>query len=160
MMKKSEWITLILAISSICLFFIALSMDYGGWRTFLGYLSFPVFIFSLGGWKNQEQRFNRVEKILIVLFFSALAVAILYSLLYCGITDSHDGWIYLTILALILVAGGWIAWYNLYGNGWLYQRLSWIGGSFLPIEKMGKGQLTIWRVESLDKNWLVSICLR
>lgn len=115
MMKKSEWISLIVFISSVCLFLISLQLDYGGWRTFLGYLSFFVFMFSLGGWK--EQGFNRVEKILITLLFSALAVASLYALLYCGFTDAHGDWIYFIFLALVLIVAGWLIWSFFCGKG-------------------------------------------
>lgn len=151
-MKKSEWISLGVFISSICLFLVALTLDYGGWRTFLVVLSILFFLFSLGGWKKQEQGFNRVEKTLIVLFVSAFAGLILFTLLYCGLTDAHDGWVYLTFLALILIAGGWFAWYCLYGNGWLNQRINWLDDVFLSSKKEGKGDSVVRRSMSIDKN--------
>lgn len=152
-MKKSEWILLIIAVSSsVCLFLIALTIDYGSRRSFLGSLSFMAFIFSLGGWKKQELGFNRVEKVLIILLFSALVVANLYALIYCGFTDAQDGWIYLSFLGVILMAVGWFAWYGLYGNGWLNQRMNWLGGDFPPSKKVGKGNWVICRSTSIDKH--------
>lgn len=152
MMKKSEWISLIVFISSVCLFLLALQFDYGGWRTFLGFFSLFVFILSMGGWKKQEQGLNRVEKVLIILLFSALAITNLYALIYCGFTDSHDGWIYISFLTVLFLTGGWFAMYCLYGNGWLNQRVNWLGGDFPPSKKEGKGSSVVRRSTSIDKN--------
>ena len=92
-------------------------------------------------WIYQEQGLNSVEKVLIILIFSALAVANLYALIYCGFTDAQDGWIYLSFLDVILLTVGWLAWYSLYGNGWLNQKMNWLGGDFLPSKKVGKGNV-------------------
>ena len=112
-------------------------------------VSLFLFLASMGGFHGEEHESNRVERIIIILFFSALAAINIYALLYCGFNDS---WIYLAFLALILLGAGWFAWYCIYGNGWLNQRMNWLGGDFPPSEREGKGDLVIRRSTSIDKN--------
>lgn len=115
-MKKSEWISLIIAVSSICLFLISSQFDYGGWRTFFVVTSVVIFLASMGLPFGEENEFNRVQKIISILFFSSFAAFILFGLLYCGLTES-GGWFYLTFLALILIVAGGIIWCFFGGGG-------------------------------------------
>lgn len=152
-MKKEETISLLLALGFVVFITIALLLDYGGWRKALVILAVILLILSMGPFKTEGQKHNRVEKFVIIFIFSALAGMIAFSLLYTGITDFHsDGWIFLTFFVVMGTAVGYFAYYCLRGKGWLNFRINWLGVLAPPPTREGKGETKAFKVVSFDKN--------
>lgn len=152
-MKKEEIISLSFALGFVVSITIALLLDYGVWRKALVILAVILLILSMGPFKVEGQKHNRVEKFVIIFVFSALAGMIAFSLLYTGITDfNSDGWIFLTFFVVFGTAVGYFAYYCLRGKGWLNFRINWLGVLATPPTREGKGKTKAFKVVSFDKN--------
>lgn len=152
-MKKEEIISLSMALGFVVSITVALLLDYGVWRKALVILAGILLILSMGPFKAEGQKHNRVEKFVIIFVFSALAGMIAFSLLYTGITDFHsDGWIFLTFFVVFGTAVGYFAYYCLRGKGWLNFRINWLGVLATPPTREGKGKTKAFKVVSFDKN--------
>lgn len=141
LVKKEETISLSLALGSIVSITIALLLDYGGWRKALVILAVILLILSMGPFKAEGQRRNRVEKFVIILFFSAFAGVNAFTLLYLGIKNFHqEGWIYLVLFSLVSTAVGYYAYFSIRGEGWLNTSTNWMGIVAPPSVRAGKGK--------------------
>ena len=147
-MKKEEIISLGLAIVAVILMPIGLSFDYGVWRTSFVILSVVSLLVSMGAFKQGDP--NRMERILRIVFFSAFALVILFSLVYTGFTDGHDGWAYLLFVALLLGGSGFFAYFYIWGKGWLNMRASWLDVDSPPASKEGRGKAKTFTILPID----------
>lgn len=116
-MKKEEKISLSLVFGFVVSFTIALLLDNAGWRKAFVILAVIQLLLAMGPYKAEDQKLNRVEKLVIIIFFSAFAGLITFTPLYLGITDFHNGgWIYLVFFAVICTAIGYFAYFCFQGK--------------------------------------------
>lgn len=152
-MKKEETISLSLALGFVVSITVALLLDYGGWRKALLILAVILLLSSMGPFKAEGQKLNRVEKFMVIAFFSAFAGMIAFTFLYLGITDFHQGgWAYLVLFSVMYTAVGYIVYSCLRGKGWLNTRKNWMGVLSPPPTREGKGKTKAFKVVSFDKN--------
>ncbi|MCR4847738.1 MAG: hypothetical protein K5920_02660 [Bacteroidales bacterium] len=152
-MKKEETISLLLLLGFAASLTIGLLLDYGGWRKFLVILSFFLLLFSMGLYKGEDHKANRVEKLVMIVFFSVFGGMIAFSLLYSGITNLHEGgWLYFAFFVVLGTAAGCVAYYFLRGKGWLYTRKSWLEVAAPLATREGRGETKAFKVVSLDKD--------
>ncbi len=152
-MKKEETVSLLLALGSTVSITIALLLDYGGWRKALVILAGILLILAMGPFKAEGQKLNQVEKFVIIIFFSAFAGVNVFTLLYLGITELHEGgWLYLVLFSVIGTAVGYFVCFCFLGKGWLNSRTNWLGILSPPPKREGKGKTKAFKVVSLDKN--------
>lgn len=152
-MKKEETISLSLALGFVVSITIALLLDYGGLRNAMVILSVILLLLSMGPFKVKGQNHNRMEKLVIRVFFSAFAGMIAFTCLYLGITEFHnDGWIPLTFFSVIGAAVGYFVYFCFQGKGWFNRRTNWMGVISPPSTREGKGEMKAFKIISLDKN--------
>lgn len=152
-MKKEETLSLSFVLGFVLSVTIALLLDNGGWRNAFVILAVILLLLAMGPFKAEGQKPNRVEKLVIIIFFSAFAGLIAFTFLYLGITDFHQGgWPYLVLFSVMVTAASYFAYVCFRGKGWFNRRTNWMGVLSPPPTREGKGEMKAFKTISLDKN--------
>ena len=133
-MKKEETISLSFVLGFVLSVTIALLLDNGGGRNAFVILAVILLLLAMGPFKAEGQKPNRVEKLVIIIFFSAFAGLIAFTFLYLGITDFHKGgWTYLVLFSVMVTAASYFAYVC------------------SPPTREGKGEMKAFKIVSLEE---------